>query len=225
VPRQRAVKSTMTETGEVGRRERKKLKLRQDLVEAAYRLFEKKGFDETRIEDITNDVDVSARTFFRYFSCKEDVVLDYEAVEHDEIVAALAARPADEPILTALRAAAVEVTRGCEEGSYGVDGNRFKTLKALVRSHPLVAARSLEQAQGRKDMLVSGIAERMRVDPKRDVRPRVIASALEFAYSAAYDVWQDRGQDRVPYSDVLDEVFSLVEEGLNYRPAEPTRDP
>lgn len=206
----------MKQPSELGRRERKKLELRQALIDSAYELFEKLGFDETRIEDITDKVDVSTRTFFRYFASKEDVVLDYAAVEQQEIITALAARPAQEPIVTALRHAAVEVTRGCEEGFYGVDGDRFRTLRSLIRTHPLIQARRLEQAKLGKEELVTVIAQRMNVDQRQDLRPHVIAEVLEFVSSAAFDVWQSFPAGGTPYSTALDDVFQLVESGLNF---------
>jgi AcrR family transcriptional regulator len=201
---------------ELGRRERKKLMLREALIEAAYNLFEEKGFDETRVEDITDRVDVSSRTFFRYFSSKEDVVLDYQEVEHDEIIVALRRRPVGEPIITALRHAVVEVVHGCEVGSYGLDSNRFKVLKHLIRGHPLVCARNLERTQARKALLVAVLADRLRLDPAADIRPGLVAEVLEYAYRAAYEIWKDMPDGRVMYSKVLDEVFAAVESGLNY---------
>ncbi|WP_429932746.1 TetR family transcriptional regulator [Agrobacterium vitis] len=207
----------MKQPNELGRRERKKQELRQALVDAAYELFEKLGFDQTRIEDITDKVDVSTRTFFRYFASKEEVVLDYDAVEQQEIVAALIARPTNESILTALRQAAVEVTKACEEGFYGVDGDRFRTLRSLIRTHPLIQARRLEQAKARKEVLVSVIAQRLNLDQNQDIRPLVIAGILEFVSSAAFDAWQSFPSRSVPYSKMLDEVFQLAEDGLNLK--------
>ncbi|WP_275383417.1 TetR family transcriptional regulator [Xenorhabdus bovienii] len=41
--------------------------LREALIKAPYELFSIKGFDETRVENITEKIDVSTHTFFRYF--------------------------------------------------------------------------------------------------------------------------------------------------------------
>lgn len=196
-------------------RERKKLQLREDLIEAAYQLFVMKGFDNTTVKDITDLVNVSSRTFFRYFSCKEDVVLDYEIVEYEEIITALRERPQSEPILTALRRASVSVTKGCEEGAYGIDPNRFKTLRELIRNHPVIKAKSVEILQFKKEGLTALIAKKISADPVQDLRPQTIATLLELVYSCAYDIWKEREVD-VTYYDVLDEVFSLVENGVNY---------
>ena len=54
----------------IGLRERKKDKLREALFASALRLFEERGFAATSIDDIAGAVDVSRKTFFRYFARK-----------------------------------------------------------------------------------------------------------------------------------------------------------
>src|SRR3954464_7668072 len=98
-----------------GRRERKKQRTREALINAAFQLFQEKGFAATTVEEIADEVDVSSRTFFRYFSSKEDVVLTFQEEQFATMLAALAARPASEPVMTALRTTAVSVLRACEE--------------------------------------------------------------------------------------------------------------
>lgn len=58
----------------VSLREQNRLKKRDALVEAAFRLFEAHGFEATTVDQIAEAAEVSRRTFFRYFSCKEEVV-------------------------------------------------------------------------------------------------------------------------------------------------------
>lgn len=61
-----------------GLRERKKVRTRRALLEAAYRLFEEKGFTATTTPEIAAAADVSATTFFNYFATKEELVLTQE---------------------------------------------------------------------------------------------------------------------------------------------------
>src|SRR3954453_8798090 len=89
----------------IGRRDRKKSRTRQELVDAATKLFATRGFDETTTEDIAEAADVSQRTFFRHFPSKEAVLYgDEEAIEaafRDAIVA----RPHSEGPVHAVAAA------------------------------------------------------------------------------------------------------------------------
>jgi AcrR family transcriptional regulator len=57
-----------------GLRERKKAKLRQEIVKTSQRLFLERGYENTRIDDIVNVLDVSQPTFFRYFPSKDAVL-------------------------------------------------------------------------------------------------------------------------------------------------------
>lgn len=196
-------------------RERKKIKMREELVEAAFKLFVQKGFDNTTVNDIADLADVSPRTFFRYFSCKEDVVLDYELVEYDEIITMLKSRPANESILIALRKSSVNVTRSCEEGAYGIDPNRFKTLRDLIRNHPSIRAKNNEILQSKKQLLTELIAKKMGVNHLYDMRPTLLSTLLEYVYSTTYDIWK-KNKDCLSFYDVLDETFILIENGMNY---------
>src|ERR1700741_251119 len=86
-----------------GRRERKKQRTRDALFEAAMELFSAKGYDRTAVREITDAVDVSERTFFRYFASKEDLALSFARDYNDRLIRELVARPLTEPPLVALR--------------------------------------------------------------------------------------------------------------------------
>jgi len=58
----------------MGRRERKKAQMRQRIIDTAVAMFRERGYEQTRVEDIHESLDVSRTTFFRYFPSK-DIVL------------------------------------------------------------------------------------------------------------------------------------------------------
>src|SRR4249919_2670989 len=86
-----------------GRRDRKKNRTRQDLVDAATKLFATRGFDETTTEDIVEVADVSQRTFFRHFPSKEAALYG----DMDDLLARFRAfldgRPNGEPMVESVR--------------------------------------------------------------------------------------------------------------------------
>ncbi|HEX2715707.1 MAG TPA: TetR/AcrR family transcriptional regulator [Candidatus Acidoferrales bacterium] len=57
-------------------RERKKARLRQRIIETALRLFRKRGYENTRVDDIVQILEISQPTFFRYFPSKDVVLRD-----------------------------------------------------------------------------------------------------------------------------------------------------
>jgi AcrR family transcriptional regulator len=59
----------------VGLREAKKQRQRQEIVETALELFRERGYDKTRVSDVTERAGISDATFFNYFASK-DLVLD-----------------------------------------------------------------------------------------------------------------------------------------------------
>src|ERR1700756_3791307 len=60
----------------LGLRERKKARLREQIIETALRLFRKQGYENTRIDDIVKILEISQPTFFRYFPSKDAVLRD-----------------------------------------------------------------------------------------------------------------------------------------------------
>jgi AcrR family transcriptional regulator len=60
--------------GTLGLRERKKARLRQQIIDTSIRLFRRRGYENTRVEDIVQILEISQPTFFRYFPSKDAVL-------------------------------------------------------------------------------------------------------------------------------------------------------
>ncbi|WP_121632275.1 TetR/AcrR family transcriptional regulator [Tropicibacter alexandrii] len=65
----------MTTQAELGLRDRKKARRREDIIAAAIELFEEKGVDATTIADIAEACEVSAPTVFNYFGSKDGILV------------------------------------------------------------------------------------------------------------------------------------------------------
>lgn len=99
-----------------GRRERKKSRTRQDLVEAATKLFAAQGFSNTTVEEITELADVSVRTFFRHFASKEEVLFP-QRYHTDALLSAVADQPEASSDLRAIRDAFISLLTFDEAGN------------------------------------------------------------------------------------------------------------
>jgi AcrR family transcriptional regulator len=179
---------------EPARRERKKRQTRDALVRAALRLFNAQGYDHTAVREITDAVDVSERTFFRYFASKEDLALSFVRDFAGALLRALADRPAAEAPLTALRNAfrtsLLEVTG--DEGPHAEESTYLLVVR-LIDSTPSLLAAHLRYLHDHDDEIVRVLAGREGVDPETDLRPRIIAVVFGGLVSLATTDWRARG--------------------------------
>jgi AcrR family transcriptional regulator len=60
--------------------------VKEKITEQAIRLFEKKGFSETSIQDIVDALGVTKGTFYYYFSSKEELLMDIHLRYIDDIL-------------------------------------------------------------------------------------------------------------------------------------------
>lgn len=89
----------------VGLRERKKRRTRDALLRAALDLFTTQGYEETTVDEIADAVEVSQRTFFRYFAGKESVAFAVQDMVESRFILELRQRPAAETPFEAMRRA------------------------------------------------------------------------------------------------------------------------
>ncbi|MFE2111016.1 TetR family transcriptional regulator [Kitasatospora sp. NPDC059463] len=185
---------------EQGLRARKKQRTRDALIEAAHRLFLGQGFARTTVDEIAGAVDISQRTFFRYFANKDEVALAVLAEAEDHFIQQLRARPAGETPLQALRAAIVGSWRergaGRDTGPHSVTA--ALELIRMIEDTPTLLAAHLRRVTEQEQVLIGIIAEREGVDPAEDLRPAVLAAAFGGVLRAAHLSWSADQEDTGP---------------------------
>jgi AcrR family transcriptional regulator len=176
----------------VGLAARKKERTKRQLAEAAADLFYERGYSATTIDDIVAAVDVSPRTFFRYFPTKEDLVVALGTTSLDLFLDALLHRPAEESLQVAVAEAIDQsLAAGWE------DTTRVRSFLALIQETPALRARWLEEAYGKRDRMAFVIAERTGTQPK-DLRNLLIAGTITLTINTALQAWADQDVEPTP---------------------------
>ncbi|OBG76011.1 hypothetical protein A5701_19885 [Mycobacterium sp. E3305] len=124
-------------------RERKRQRTRRELIIAAMRLFEAKGYERTTVAEIAAAAGVSTKTFFNYFTSKDEVLFPHLARRIDAAVALIERRGPDAPMAQVLVAAMQHMLADAltEEVEGGLAGVRLP----MIMSVPAVQAATLHR--------------------------------------------------------------------------------
>jgi AcrR family transcriptional regulator len=187
-----------------GLRERKKRATREALRLAALRLAVEKGWEQVRVEDIAAEAGVSPRTFNNYFASKDDAFLATAYDRGARMRAALAARPAGEPLWPAVIEAVVH--------GFPAEAGDLRQARRITPT-PALAAGQLKAAIVIEQGLAEGIARRMGADVERDLYPRLVAAAVIGAARVTIEHWL-RTESDLPFPLVLRDALERVAAGL-----------
>lgn len=183
-------------------RERKKERTRQSLTAAAVRLFIERGYEATTVDDIAALVEVSPRTFFRYFPSKDDVIVDLLREGAVDLLEQLAGRPDEEPLPQALRAAALSWAHLTDDRA-----RSLLQLSQVLSACPALRAHVDERRRCGAEQFARLVALRLGVDPLLDPRPMLIVTLVSAVMANAVERWSARGG--------ADELATYVEEGFD----------
>ncbi|WP_214413510.1 TetR/AcrR family transcriptional regulator [Sphaerisporangium fuscum] len=196
----------------MGLRERKKHQTREALIDAALDLFLAQGYEATTVDQIAAAVEISPRTFFRYFGSKEDLVLYYTTEFERIATSALAARPADEPSLAALIATFREVVQQIRAEAAEDHGRALKQRR-VMEADPILISKSIARMGDIEKRLTAEIARREGVDPTTDLRPHLLVSLVTSAMRVGFECLSDAESfDAVP--DNVEHALDLTEQVL-----------
>jgi AcrR family transcriptional regulator len=120
---------------DLGLRERKKLRTRMTLIEAAMDLCLRQGYEQTTVDQIAAAAEVSPRTYSRYFATKEAVFLSLLEELSDQIALELQDLPLGTGPVEALRAAHVGVLTRVATGRIGsLTSDRVVLILRVINS-------------------------------------------------------------------------------------------
>jgi AcrR family transcriptional regulator len=164
----------------LGLRERKKIKTRQAIRRAAFRLIDKNGYAATTVEQIADAAEVSPSTFFRYFPSKESLLL---ADDLDPLIlAAFEAQPPDLSLIQAFRRSYEAVMAHLPSDQLQFENTRQR----LMFSIPELKAAMYDEYYRTVNVMAEAISRRIG-RPASDFEVRVFVGALTGAMMAAYD--------------------------------------
>jgi len=193
-----------------GLRERKKLRTRRALGAAALELAVRDGLAEVTVERIAEAADVSPRTFFNYFSSKEEAVVAADVERARDLAEHVAARPADEPVLESLRAVVGEML------GEAAPQREWITQVRLVRANPALVPHQLAAHAAVEQSLAAALAERTGLGPD-DLYPATTAAAVIAATRVATTRWLESG-GHDDLAAVVDRALDLLATGLGHVP-------
>jgi AcrR family transcriptional regulator len=179
-----------------------------ELEAVALRLFQERGFDAVTVDEIASVAHISVRTFYRYFSAKEDVLQVKIDRRSKALRATLAARPGDEAPMRSLRLALEEVVSA-------EDPVLLKRWIAVIANTPSVVKSVLGgiQLKTQREM-VEFLAARFGL-PSDALVPIMLAAATGGVIQAAQTRWFLRGGDLVA---TLSEGLELLEGSIGSDP-------
>ncbi|WGW11989.1 helix-turn-helix domain-containing protein [Saxibacter everestensis] len=146
----------------LGLRERKKLATTRSLTSTARRLAAERGIDRFTIEDLADEAGISRRTFFNYFSSKEEALL---GVHHKSKVTAAAQEVflTDGPTGHLLQDLLTVVAAGFDDPQ--PDPKELRNLKAALQQSPRLLELHLRKHIERSSEIKALIAQREGLAP------------------------------------------------------------
>lgn len=194
------------QVAEGGLRERKKRETHRALSTAARELVSDRGLEDVTIEEIAAAADVSPRTFFNHFSCKEEAVVGIDPQAVADLAEELRARPIGEGPTQSLRAVLLPDTAADADEVV----RRWQLRNELVRTYPALLPRHLAAMVEVEEALSSVLAERLDVDPRTDPTPRVMVAAVLAATRSALSWWWDVSDRETELATVVDRVLDHI---------------
>lgn len=190
----------------VSLREQQKIRTRDAIRSAAMRLFAARGYEQTTVEQIAREAEVSHTTFFRYFQTKEQVVLSEEL--DDRLKEEIDAIPPGLGHFELLRRVVTAMHSVHSADAWASDPERIR----LIRREPLL--HEAHQAAGEQKIAEATdfFAEYLGVD-RDDFALGVFVAAVGGVVFRLVDTESEEVDEQADYERIIRGI-DLLERGL-----------
>jgi AcrR family transcriptional regulator len=196
----------------MGLRERKKAQTRRAIEDAAFRLFEKRGYHATTVADLAEAADIAPRTFFAYFPSKEAVVFgDFDA-RFGDLETWLGERAEGETTFEAFRAWVRHLRE--QDNLQDVSAvKRRRVRRKLIKDNEELSTYE-HRIMGRYERLIAENVARDLNDEPDGLRPRLIAAAAVAAMAAIAADQDESAKGGNEPDEQLDYAFAFLRGGI-----------
>jgi AcrR family transcriptional regulator len=199
-----------------GLREQKKRETREAITRAAWKLFNRRGFDAVTVADIARAAKVSEKTVFNYFPAKEDLVFSGGMQRIAALVEAVQSRPEGTSIVKPFRRWTLDYLDRVEHDP----PDELTAIPRLVMRSDQLRARLFIGWEQEASLLGPVIAEQVG-EPPESVLPVVVARTLAWTHRVIFRAAFTRliaGEDQATVAADLrvqaNAAYDLLEQGL-----------
>jgi mycofactocin system transcriptional regulator len=170
---------------------------------AALELFAEKGFDNTTVDEVAAAAGISRRSFFNYFTSKNDIPWSQFGALLEDLDAWLSELADDVPMLDAIAEATVRFNRFPSDGPVA----HRERMTLIMHTPTLAAHASLRWLEWRE--VVSKFAAERLGEPIDALGPQLVGHIALGASLAAYEQWlQDEGSD---LEELVNRAFGMLD--------------
>ena len=178
---------------------------RERLAQAAFDLFDERGYEQTTVDDITDRAGLGRTTFFRHYRTKEDVIFP----DHDRMLEQIRERLRTSSHRTALAAVSDAVRLVLLQ--YLDEGDLARRRYALTSTVPALRDREIASVARYQRLFREFIADWM-ADPREPapLRAELMAAAVVAAHNHVLRRWL-RGESPDPVAEVDEAMRQVID--------------
>jgi AcrR family transcriptional regulator len=178
--------------------------VRERLAQAAFGLFDERGYEQATIEDIAERAGLSRATFFRYYRSKEDVIFP----DHDSLLSQIGDRlrtsSHDTALVAVSDAVRLVLLHYIEEGDVARRRYALTSTVPALRGREIISVARYQRLF--REFIAGWMASRGQTAP---LRAELMAAAVVSAHNHVLRRWL-RGESRDPVQEVDEAMREVI---------------